>query len=130
MTKRLPSASQNITRESDVFLARLLRRAEMSLRNETLPSRPDPKHVAILEKGAATWNRWRRDFPDVVPYLRGAFLEGTKLANANIIGARIRKRHVNDYVQISASVEPGRLPVRPSRASSPAARRLQRRRHS
>jgi hypothetical protein len=42
----------------------------------------------------------------------------------------IRKRHVNDYVRISASIEPGRLPVRPSRASAPAARRRQRRRHS
>jgi hypothetical protein len=92
MTKR-PPASQSITRESDVFLAKLLRRAELSLRDANLPSRPDPEQVAILKKGAAAWNRWRRDSPDVVPNLshldiRFSFAD---LRGVNLIGANLYK---------------------------------------
>jgi hypothetical protein len=92
MTKRLTPASHTITRESDVFLATLLRRAEVNLREANLPSRPDPAQVAILKKGAAAWNRWRRDFPDVVPnlsHLDIRFFED--LRHVNLIGVNLYK---------------------------------------
>lgn len=92
MTKRLP-AWQRIPRESDAFLSKLLWRAEQSLRDANLPSRPDPEQVAILKQGAAAWNRWRRDFPNVVPNLahldiRSSFAD---LRGVNLIGANLYK---------------------------------------
>jgi uncharacterized protein YjbI with pentapeptide repeats len=92
MPKRLTSNSQRITRESDVFLAKLLRRAELSLREANLPSRPDTKQVAILKKGAAVWNRWRRDFPDIVPNLSHLDIRFfADLRGVNLIGANLYK---------------------------------------
>jgi hypothetical protein len=102
MTKRLP-ASQRIPRESDAFLSKLLWRAEQSLREANLPSRPDPEQVAILKQGAAAWNRWRRDFPNVVPNLahldiRSSFAD---LRGVNLIGANLYKTLIQGDVSRS-----------------------------
>ena len=40
----------------------------------------NPEHLKILKQGVETWNRWRRDHPNVVPSLGGANLGGAKLS--------------------------------------------------
>jgi hypothetical protein len=32
----------------------------------------NPEHLKVLKRGVETWNRWRKDHPDVVPDLGGA----------------------------------------------------------
>jgi uncharacterized protein YjbI with pentapeptide repeats len=36
----------------------------------------NPEHLAKLKEGVEAWNQWRRDFPDVRPFLNGADLRG------------------------------------------------------
>jgi hypothetical protein len=97
MTELLPSARESIKREHDVFLARLLRLAKASLWDDNRPNSPDPKHVAILKKGTATWNQWRRDFPDVVPNLARVSIRTSELEDlrgVNLIGANLYKTFI------------------------------------
>ncbi|MBZ5672405.1 MAG: toll/interleukin-1 receptor domain-containing protein, partial [Acidobacteriia bacterium] len=49
----------------------------------------DPEHLKILKQGIRTWNRWRKDHPDMVPDLCGAELGGSHLGEANLIGANL-----------------------------------------
>ena len=46
----------------------------------------NPEHLKILKQGVETWNRWRRDHPNVVPSLGGANLGGAKLSGADPTG--------------------------------------------
>jgi len=48
------------------------------------------KHVALLKKGAETWNAWRRANPKVCPDLFGAALFGADLSNADLREANLR----------------------------------------
>jgi uncharacterized protein YjbI with pentapeptide repeats len=69
---------------------------------------PKDEHIAVLGRGAATWNEWRAEHdeaPDLSRAglrgldltgfdlsqadLRGADLRGTKLCNADLSGARL-----------------------------------------
>jgi hypothetical protein len=36
----------------------------------------NPEHLAKLKEGVEAWNRWRKEFPDVRPFLNGADLRG------------------------------------------------------
>jgi hypothetical protein len=42
------------------------------------------EHLAILKKGVADWNEWRKQNPDIRPYLVKADLSGAKLRDANL----------------------------------------------
>jgi len=45
------------------------------------------EHVAILKKGVAAWNEWRRENPDIRPNLSGANLRRAHLYGADLSGA-------------------------------------------
>jgi hypothetical protein len=45
------------------------------------------KHLAILKKGVAAWNKWREEHPEVRPNLSSAHFGGTNLGGADLSGA-------------------------------------------
>jgi hypothetical protein len=49
----------------------------------------NPDHIAVIAKGVEAWNGWRRDNPDVVPDLAGAFFVQAQLAGANLEAANL-----------------------------------------
>ncbi len=65
----------------------------------------NPEHLKILKKGAAAWNKWRKENPDIEPdltradlylaYLRGANLHGVYLSEANLNGADLSKANLS-----------------------------------
>ena len=50
----------------------------------------DQEHLAILKRGSSAWNDWRGENPHVVPDLRQAHLQQTRLSGANLSGANLR----------------------------------------
>jgi hypothetical protein len=44
-------------------------------------------HIAQLRKGAAAWNAWREENPDILPDLSGADLSGADLSGADLLVA-------------------------------------------
>ncbi len=42
------------------------------------------EHVTLIEQGAAVWNQWRRDHPEVRPDLYAAHLSSTDLSGMNL----------------------------------------------
>ena len=48
------------------------------------------EHLAILKKGVAAWNEWRKQHPDITPDLREADLSSANLNGADLSGADIR----------------------------------------
>ena len=49
------------------------------------------EHVAILKKGVAAWNEWRRENPDIRPNLSGANLRRAHLYGADLRGADLSR---------------------------------------
>ncbi|MCP4539836.1 MAG: pentapeptide repeat-containing protein [Chloroflexi bacterium] len=49
----------------------------------------NPEHVAKLREGAAAWNLWRKDNPDIKPDLSGADLSYANLDNADLSYANL-----------------------------------------
>ena len=49
----------------------------------------NPQHLAILYRGVTGWNQWRRENPDIRPYLREADLSRRDLSGANLMGAHL-----------------------------------------
>ena len=47
------------------------------------------EHLALLKQGVETWNRWRRDHPDVCPDLSQANLAGAHLYEADLSHANL-----------------------------------------
>ena len=47
------------------------------------------EHVALLKKGVAAWNAWRKENPDIDPDLFGADLFEANLAGADLTGASL-----------------------------------------
>jgi len=86
--------------EGDIFRRDLLRLAEMrSKANEFISARKaDEGHLAVLRKGAAVWNRWRRENPTVTPNLAHVSIrKGTYFADLrgiNLIGANLYKAFI------------------------------------
>jgi hypothetical protein len=72
----------------------------------------DDEHVAILKKGVAAWNKWRKENPDILQpelskadftgadlngaKLNGAYLSEAKLAHANLREANLRKANLHE----------------------------------
>lgn len=50
----------------------------------------DESHLEILREGVDTWNRWRRDHPEIRPDLEKAPLNGIDLSNANLMRVNLR----------------------------------------
>ncbi len=48
-------------------------------------------HLALLIKGVAAWNEWRKKNPKIRPDLSGADLRGANLGGANLRGAYLRE---------------------------------------
>lgn len=44
---------------------------------------PNPEHLHILKQGVEAWNEWRKQHPDVLPYLTDADLHGIDLGGAH-----------------------------------------------
>jgi uncharacterized protein YjbI with pentapeptide repeats len=75
----------------------------------------NPEHLAILKQGVKVWNEWRKQFPEIRPYLDDAdlsgvdlsgayfrhtslgrvFLEHTNLKNADLVGAMLNGSILN-----------------------------------
>jgi hypothetical protein len=51
---------------------------------------PNQRHLHILAKGVAHWNRWRKENKEIVPSLRRADLAGANLAGVDFSGADLR----------------------------------------
>jgi hypothetical protein len=50
----------------------------------------NPKHLAVLKKGVAAWNRWRKKYPTVEPDLRGVRFIEADLRGADLSKALLR----------------------------------------
>lgn len=50
-------------------------------------------HIAVIEKGVAAWNEWRRANPAVVPDLSDHFLIGEKLGGVDLSNSRLTETH-------------------------------------
>jgi hypothetical protein len=48
-------------------------------------------HIAVLKKGVAAWNAWRRESPDIRPDLTNANLSGEDLREANFRDVNLRE---------------------------------------
>jgi TIR domain/Pentapeptide repeats (8 copies) len=59
----------------------------------------NPEHLEILKQCVEAWNQWRKDNPEVIPYLyraelMGAILGGAELSGANLSGADLNEAMV------------------------------------
>ena len=48
-------------------------------------------HLAVLKKGVAAWNEWRRRNPEIRPDLSGANLGGANLSGADLRGVYLKE---------------------------------------
>jgi hypothetical protein len=49
----------------------------------------NPEHIKILKQGVETWNKWRKENPDVLPDLSDAELIGVNLSHVDLHGANL-----------------------------------------
>jgi len=56
---------------------------------------PNLEHIALLTQGRDVWNAWRTANPGIVPFLRGARLEGRDLSGYDLHDAYLRRAHLN-----------------------------------
>ncbi len=52
---------------------------------------PILEHLAILDQGVDSWNKWRENNPDIIPDLSSADLEGEVLKNINLRRANLKE---------------------------------------
>jgi hypothetical protein len=62
------------------------------------------EHVAILKKGVAAWNEWRRENPDIRPNLSGANLRRAHLYGADLSGADLSRADLSEAPLVSADL--------------------------
>lgn len=67
------------------------------------------KHVDIAKSGAREWNRWRAEYPDVLPSLSLADLRGVDLAGADLHGADLRGANLGGTNLTSANLDGANL---------------------
>ena len=53
------------------------------------------EHVALLKKGVAAWNAWRRENYNIPVDLRGANFSGASLSKALLFGARLNEANLS-----------------------------------
>lgn len=64
----------------------------------------NPEHIGILKQGAQVWNKWRREHPDVCPYLHEADLRGLDLRKADLSCLRLQLVNLNKADLIGANL--------------------------
>lgn len=74
----------------------------------------NPEHLELLMEGDQTWNRWRKNHPDVVPDLAGANLQRANLrdvdlSKANLSGADLRRAVLRNADLTEANLEGANL---------------------
>jgi len=52
---------------------------------------PNKKHMELLMQGREVWNAWRKENPDIVPFLRSAQLEDKDLSGYDLHDAYLRR---------------------------------------
>ena len=55
----------------------------------------NPEHLKILKQGVEAWNKWRREYPDIEPDLRGVDLSGAYLRQANLNKAILSRTNLS-----------------------------------
>jgi uncharacterized protein YjbI with pentapeptide repeats len=54
------------------------------------------EHLALLRRGAAIWNEWRRHNQDTKPDLSGAKLRGMDLSSVDLSRAELSRAELNE----------------------------------
>jgi len=62
----------------------------------------DPEHLYILKQGVDVWNRWRKNYPEIVPDLSNANLQKMDLEWVNFEGANLRNAILTEALVIDA----------------------------
>jgi uncharacterized protein YjbI with pentapeptide repeats len=52
-----------------------------------------PEHIARLREGVESWNRWRRDHPEVSPQLSYEDFDQLDMRGANLVGSKLVRTH-------------------------------------
>lgn len=68
-----------------------------------------PQHQAKLNEGVEAWNRWRRESPDIRPYLREADLRRSDLSGADLSGAHLGEANLFSANLCSADLRSANL---------------------
>lgn len=55
----------------------------------------NPEHLAILKQGVAVWNEWRKENPEIPPYLSDADLSDADIRGANLSGAGLIRANLS-----------------------------------
>lgn len=61
------------------------------------------EHLKILKSGVENWNKWRKQFPDILPNLRNAKLQGMDLQNAIFNDTNLRRSNLSNTNLTGAS---------------------------
>jgi hypothetical protein len=69
----------------------------------------DEKHLRLLRSGADSWNEWRREFPDILPDLYGAHLEGENLYSCDLYGANLSRANLKGADLCEADLSGARM---------------------
>ena len=56
----------------------------------------NPEHLAKLKEGVGEWNRWREEYPDIIPDLSGADLSQAHLNQANFSEANFSEANLSE----------------------------------
>jgi uncharacterized protein YjbI with pentapeptide repeats len=57
---------------------------------------PDDQHLALLREGAASWNRWREENPDIIPELSGADLRKADLKGYQLFQSNLAEADLSE----------------------------------
>ncbi len=71
-------------------------------------------HLAVLKKGVAAWNEWRKKNPEIQPDLFKANLRLANLRLANLSGAILYKANLSEAILYKANLSGANLRWRTS----------------
>jgi len=69
----------------------------------------NPEHLKILQQGVGTWNKWRKQNPQIVPDLRSAILRGLDFSGADFVGADFSGANLIDAICRAANFQNANL---------------------
>ena len=69
----------------------------------------NPEHLEILRQGVEQWNRWRREYPNLLPDLSQAKLKGLNLSGANLRRATLNQADLHGANLIGAQLRRANL---------------------
>jgi hypothetical protein len=62
------------------------------------------EHVSILRQGVDIWNRWRKNYPKVIPDLSGANFSATNLGSADLSAAILPEANLSNAFLLEANL--------------------------